>query len=107
MDRHTFKEVVEALKIGLDTLLAKTEDYSEEHNVFSVFEKASEDILATPQSAMEYEIAKKVNRYINLVKSDSINFESLDDTKADALNYLVLLMIYEHRDWIDLMFNHK
>lgn len=78
------------------TLIKKNADYTDT-DPFSNF-YAPELGLTTEQSIL-YMIKLKYNRISNLIiNNKSPNFESIDDTIRDMVNYLVILYAYSHNE---------
>lgn len=75
----------------LDTFLTKSADYAESGDILSNFKKtAIETGLSAEQVCMVF-INTKVTRLNNMIKTGSVNNESVSDSLKDLANYCVIL----------------
>lgn len=86
-----YQEFAEAL----DLVEAKAHDYAEDDNVFSNFEFAAQVAGVRPEQVFAVLLGVKVARLGQLIgQGKEPNFESIDDTLLDTMNYAGLLKAY-------------
>ena len=90
-----YREFAEAL----DLVEAKAHDYAEDDNVFSNFEFAAQVAGVKTEQVFAVLLGVKVARLGQLIGNNKTpNFESIDDTLLDTMNYAGLLKAYMRRD---------
>ena len=91
------------LKLILDTcrdlyvtLQSKGSDYGHTSGAFGTFERVAEDLGIATELAVEVELTKKYNRFLNLRDKAKTNeapkHESMDDTLLDLAGYTIILL---------------
>ena len=84
---------------ALDLVEAKAHDYAEDDNVFSNFEFAAQVAGVKTEQVFAVLLGVKVARLGQLIGNNKTpNFESIDDTLLDTMNYAGLLKAYMRRD---------
>lgn len=77
--------------MGLTIIRGKSDDYSKINNPFSNFVGAGIVAGITPERVILALIGVKLSRIENLLKVDTPNNESMEDSIVDACNYLAIL----------------
>jgi hypothetical protein len=91
-DVHPIKQEFDA---AYALVQGKAHDYAEDDNVFSNFEQAAVAAGVTVEQVFLVLIGVKVARLTQLIaNTKSANFESIDDTILDLMNYAGLLKAY-------------
>lgn len=84
--------VKESLSECQTILNKKSNDYSDKDNLFSCFEGAGNIAGITPEQSILTLIGIKIFRLKELITNDkNPNFESIDDSIKDLINYSLLL----------------
>lgn len=100
--------LLKASKKGFDIISKKRDDYTGTDDVLGLFKTASRHVGITPEQAVRYEIEKKKQRILSLIKSgkdkplQSRNFESIYDNMIDIMNYHFLLSCIELEHFCDI-----
>lgn len=78
-------------KIDIELLLSKSNDYSSNGDILSVFKIVAKELSTTPETVIKVLIEVKKARLQSLRKKIAINHESIEDTIMDLYNYEFLL----------------
>lgn len=93
--------LLQRAKEGFEIIPTKRADYTSSDDVLKLFKKVAVQVGITPEKAIRYEIEKKKERILSLVKKDEVNHESVGDNMVDIMNYYFLLSCLELQDFID------
>lgn len=78
-------------KIDINLLLSKSNDYSSNGDILSVFKIVAKELTTTPETVIKILIEVKKARLQSLRKKIAVNHESIEDTLTDLGNYEFLL----------------
>lgn len=90
MDINRLKQIVNE---NVDLMIRKNQDYSGQ---------SGDNITATGIYGVAVRLMDKITRLNNLLKSDSINYESVADTLNDISNYGLIGRMVEEGSWASL-----
>ena len=82
---------------NLEILKRKNSDYASPENPFLTFEASARMAGVTVEQGLLVRISDKLTRVRNLLTRTSVVDERLEDTIADAINYLAILKAWRER----------